>query len=126
METLFFAIPICVGLGFLLVIGIFVYAGVSAFTRWSRNNAQPVLASPAHVVAKRTEVSGWNSSTSRGRTSTYYYVTFELESGSRLEFWVEGEEFGLLVEGDHGVLTHQGTRYLGFQRHSSENAVRRA
>ncbi|MBX9680641.1 MAG: DUF2500 domain-containing protein [Gemmataceae bacterium] len=33
-----------------------------------------------------------------------------------MEFWIEGEEYGLLVEGDVGVLSYQGTRYLGFQR----------
>jgi len=32
------------------------------------------------------------------------------------EFELAGEESGLLVEGDGGTLTHQGTRYHGFQR----------
>ena len=27
-----------------------------------------------------------------------------------------GHEFGMLVEGDRGKLTFQGTRYLGFER----------
>jgi len=29
---------------------------------------------------------------------------------------VPRSEFGLLVEGDEGVLSFQGTRYLGFER----------
>ena len=49
-------------------------------------------------------------------SSTYYYVTFEVESGDRLEYQVSGEEYGLLVEGDQGKLTFQGTRYKGFVR----------
>ena len=29
---------------------------------------------------------------------------------------VSGQEYGLLVEGDVGMLSFQGTRYLGFER----------
>ena len=33
-----------------------------------------------------------------------------------MELKVPRGEFGLLVEGDEGVLSFQGTRYLGFER----------
>lgn len=49
-------------------------------------------------------------------SSTVYYATFEVESGDRMEFGVPNKEYGLLVEGDRGRLTFQGTRYLGFER----------
>ena len=49
-------------------------------------------------------------------TYTYYYVTFEVDSGDRMELGVEDAEYGLLVEGDRGRLTFQGTRFLGFER----------
>lgn len=49
-------------------------------------------------------------------SSTSYYVTFEVQSGDRMELKVPRSEFGLLVEGDEGVLSFQGTRYLGFER----------
>lgn len=45
-----------------------------------------------------------------------YYVTFEVESGDRMEFSVYGKEYGMLAEGDEGKLTFQGSRYLGFER----------
>jgi hypothetical protein len=48
--------------------------------------------------------------------STYYYVTFELDDGERREFSVDGNDYGMLVEQDGGMLTHQGTRYHGFER----------
>ena len=48
--------------------------------------------------------------------STTYYVTFEFESTDRLELQVTGTEYGLLYEGDQGILTFQGTIYLGFDR----------
>lgn len=49
-------------------------------------------------------------------SSTTYYVTFQVDSGDRMEFSVSGQEYGLLAEGDRGKLTFQGTRYLGFER----------
>ena len=45
-----------------------------------------------------------------------YYVTFLVESGDRIELCVSGTEYGMLVEGDTGRLTFQGTRYLSFER----------
>ena len=38
------------------------------------------------------------------------------ESGDRMELHLSGQEYGLLIEGDRGNLTFQGTRYLGFER----------
>ena len=43
-------------------------------------------------------------------------LTFEFESGDRSELRVPENEFGILVVGDSGELTFQGTRYLGFAR----------
>ena len=55
---------------------------------------------------------------SRGRHhyTHAYYVTFEVESGDRMEMKVSGSEYGLLAIGDSGRLSFQGTRYLGFER----------
>lgn len=33
-----------------------------------------------------------------------------------MELRVPGDAYGLLVEGDTGILSFQGTRYLGFER----------
>ncbi|MPN30867.1 hypothetical protein SDC9_178338 [bioreactor metagenome] len=33
-----------------------------------------------------------------------------------MEFRINSDEFGMLVEGDTGKLTFQGTRYKGFER----------
>ena len=56
------------------------------------------------------------NNTAMSHTSTSHYVTFQVESGDRMELNVTGSEYGLLVEGDQGRLTFQGTRYLGFER----------
>ena len=44
------------------------------------------------------------------------HISFEVESGDRMEFELRGNEYGLLAEGDLGKLTFQGTRYLSFER----------
>ena len=49
-------------------------------------------------------------------SSTSYYITFQVESGDRMELSVSGTEYGMLSEGDTGKLTFQGTRYLDFNR----------
>ena len=43
-------------------------------------------------------------------------MTFEVESGDRFELKVPRSEYGLIVEGDQGKLTFQGTRFLNFER----------
>ena len=58
------------------------------------------------------------SSANTGGTyyNTKYFATFQFESGDRLELSVSPGEYGMLVEGDRGQLSFQGTRYLGFAR----------
>lgn len=107
---------------FVLVIGMFIVIAVKGISQWNKNNRSPRLTVPATVLAKRTNVSHHHhhnhSSTGMHHTtySTTYYVTFQVESGDRMELHVAGHEYGLLIEGDRGMLTFQGTRYLGFER----------
>ena len=108
------------GIVFVLVVGVFVVTIVSGIRQWNKNNNSPRLTVPATVVAKRTNVShhrhGGANDHHHHHTSTSYYVTFQVESGDRMELHMAGTEYGLLVEGDKGNLTFQGTRYLGFDR----------
>lgn len=92
---------------FLLLIGVVVFVIVSNIARAARDRASPQLTVQARVVAKRAQV--WNH-------YTYYYATFEVESGDRMELSLDGEDFGLLAEGDSGELTFQGGRFLSFER----------
>jgi hypothetical protein len=93
---------------------------IKGVKEWNKNNHSPRLTVPATVVTKRTDVTRRRSGGTNGHhhyhTSTNYYVTFEVESGDRMELHLSGPEYGLLVEGDHGKLSFQGTRYLGFER----------
>ena len=106
---------------FFLVIGTFIVIAVKGIQEWNKNNHSPRLTVPATVVAKRTNVSHHHHNhggTGMHHTthSTTYYVTFQVESGDRMELSMTGQEYGLLIEGDRGNLTFQGTRYLGFER----------
>jgi hypothetical protein len=88
-------------------------AVVRGLRQWSRNNRLPLVTDPAVVIAKRNHRT---SGTENSSASTSYYVTFEIRGGERLEFPMLGNQFGTLVEGDRGQLTHQGTRFKGFDR----------
>ena len=107
---------------FVLVIGMFIVIAVKGISQWNKNNHSPKLTVPATIVSKRTNVSHHHHHNHHGTGmhhtthSTTYYVTFQVESGDRMELNVAGQEFGLLIAGDRGMLTFQGTRYLGFER----------
>lgn len=106
---------------FVFVIGMFIVTAVRGIGQWNKNNNSPRLTVEATVIAKRTNVSrhhhsGGANHVGHTSTSTTYYVTFEVASGDRMELCMAGNEFGLLIEGDFGDLTFQGTRYLGFRR----------
>ena len=101
-------------LSFFLFFIVFIGILIRNIAQWNKNNHSPRLTVPATVVAKRYHRS--SGTRHHHHSSTSYYVTFQVESGDRMELWVTGTEYGMLVEGDKGNLTFQGTRYLGFQR----------
>ena len=111
MDTLF---PVMFLLLFILFIAFFVWMIVSGVHQWSKINASPRLTVEAEVVTKRSSFHGGGE---HSHASTSHYVTFQVDSGDRMELPVTGPEYGMLVEGDRGRLTFQGTRYLGFQRY---------
>lgn len=96
-----------------VIIGAILYSIVKGVGTWSRNNAAEERQLGARLIAKRVKVRGGAGDSS---SSTDYFLTFEFDTGERLEFEVRGKEYGLLAEGDAGTLTFQGTRYKGFAR----------
>jgi len=103
----------------ILIIGVFIFIVIKGVTQWSSNNNSPKLTVPAKVVSKRTSTSGGGHHSDNhmhSTTTTWYHVTFEFDSEDRLELSLSGSQYGMLAESDIGVLTFQGTRYLGFER----------
>lgn len=121
-DLMFSIVPVFIVIVFVIVIGIIVINVIKGISTWKYNNSQPVLTVPAEVVSRRSDVTGNMSNAGAGNgiqhrhVLTTYYVTFEVESGDRLEFLVPDREYGMVVEGDSGKVTFQGTRYLGFVR----------
>lgn len=106
----FFGIfPLIFIIMFGLVFGLIVSTLFKSAKQNHKNNNSPRITSEATVVTKRTKVWGDHSHTN-------YYTTFQFESGDRLELEIPHNQFGYLVEGDHGKLTFQGTRFVSFER----------
>ena len=110
---------------FLLIFWMILFTFISGIRTWNKNNNSPRLTVSARIVAKRQNTTYHNqpnagdTSGAHGyhtTSSTTYYVTFQVESGDRMEMSVSGSEYGTLAEGDKGKLTFQGTRFLTFNR----------
>jgi hypothetical protein len=117
MDFMFSVFPVLFTMVFVLVFGTIVYTIFKSIKQEHKNNQSPRLTVEAKVVTKRTSYrksGGRDNHMSPGYTT--YYVTFEVKSGDRMELSVQGHEYGMLVEGDFGELSFQGTRYLGFER----------
>lgn len=112
----FFMFRTMFGIVFFLIIGVFVFTFAKGISTWNKNNHSPRLIVEAVVVAKRTNVSRHHGQDGISSSSTSYYVTFQVESGDRMELHVSGQEYGMMAEGDYGRLSFQGTRFLGFER----------
>jgi len=111
-----FSIPfILFPLVFMLVIGVFVYTFARTIKEKRRNDNSPRLTVNAKIVDKRSAVHRHHHD-NHHHYGYSYYVTFEFDSGDRSELYVPQNEFGILVVGDRGNLTFQGTRYLSFER----------
>lgn len=125
LGIMFTIVPVIIGIAFVWVIGIIIYRAIQGGMEWNRNNNSPILTVGAKVVAKRMSISGHNhhhgNNMHHHSSSTTYFATFETESGDRMELKMRDKEYGMLVEGDTGKLTFQGTRYKGFERERGIN-----
>lgn len=112
---MFSIFPILFTIVFIFIFGTIVFSAIRGALEWNKNNNSPVLTVEAKVVTKRTNVSN-HAHQNHISSRTTYYVTFEVESGDRIELMLPAEEYGMLVEGDMGKLTFQGKRYKGYLR----------
>lgn len=94
---------------FILVLFIFIQNFVKAIRKDRNNRNAPELTVEATLVAKRIHVWGDHSHTD-------YYATFQVASGDRMELEIPDNQYGYLVENDHGRLTFRGTEFLKFER----------
>ncbi|MNO55694.1 hypothetical protein D3C76_461880 [compost metagenome] len=105
----------------LFVLGVLIYITIKSLYIWMSNNAAEIVKKSCKVVNKRTEVWGNIDDSS---ANTNYYITFEFEDNSRIEFLVKFNHYGLISVGDRGTLTYQGTRFKDFDRRIEPKHVR--
>lgn len=109
--------PILFSLMWILMMVVIITSLFRSFQEWNKNNHSPKLRVDARVVEKRDYVYRRRSGNHTSfRTSTRYYATFQFDTGDRLELEIPAGQAGLMVEGDKGALTFQGTRFLSFER----------
>lgn len=123
---MFFSVfEILFSIAFISILAVMIVTAVRGIGTWNKNNNSPRLSVTAIVVAKRADVSHHSHANAgdmtgahgyHTTTSTRYFVTFQVESGDRMELNVSGTEYGQIVEGDTGILSFQGTRFLMFER----------
>lgn len=116
-----------------LVVGLFIFVLINmishrklfngvlrrAVDRMEQDDHAPRLTVTATVVSKRSNITvhhHTSDSVYPHTSTTSYYATFQVQSGDRMELSVPSTEYGLLVEGDEGDLTFQGSRFLRFDR----------
>ncbi|PPA69954.1 DUF2500 domain-containing protein [Jeotgalibacillus proteolyticus] len=117
-NFMFSAVPIFIAIVFIIVFGLLIFTAIKGVSVWSMNNRSPQETKQAFVLTKRTQNRHVGSNHHHNST-TQYYITFELSSGSRMELQVQGKDYGLLAEGDKGTVHYQGTRFLDFTREAS-------
>lgn len=83
---------------------------VKKITEEVGNSSSPEEQLEAVVVAKRMHLTGGE------HAATFYYATFEFTDDRRMELVMNGSQYGSLAEGDRGVLTKKGTRFVSFRR----------
>ena len=112
-NFMFDAIPIIVIVFFIIITGAILFSVGGAVKEHFRNNSMEEITIPARIMTKRTHVWGGSGNSS---AHTSYYMTFEDEMGERTEFSVSESFFSMHAEGDTGMLTHQGNRFIHFER----------
>lgn len=97
-------------MGYFILLGVIILIYAINYIYEKKKDAKILTTTvTARVIAKRMP--------SLGRAGSDYFVTFELESGERIELNVSGSQYGLCMEGDDGILKHkEGKTFVSFER----------
>ena len=115
MPNLFEFQPVFMTIWFIFFFGILFFILYRVFMQLRRsaeNSNKPIEKVYATLVGKTAQEHYHHNTASY----TERYLTFETPSGERIVLEVNGEEYALFIEGDHGLLTHQGYTFIDFER----------
>nr|WP_294696849.1 DUF2500 domain-containing protein [uncultured Blautia sp.] len=110
-----------------LIIAIFTAILFRCIFEWTINKCSAMESVDALVVAKQQgmiqqqipntgDATGGHGFTLQEQP--WYKITFRMTDSTEKEFNVDNQSFRELKEGEKGILTYQGTRYLGFKKDS--------
>ena len=105
----------------LLILGGVAAIVVTMIVRKRRNDRAPIRTVRAAVIQKRVDRSSHpnagDPTGAHGYTSfSVRLVRFAVSDGTQTELTVDEETYDRLTEGDSGMLTVQGTRFVSFQK----------
>lgn len=113
---MFDIMPVFFFVFFIMFFGVIIYNIYNEIS----TRKKPVIPVEAIVKGKRSRTNQHNHSNgefgSHVTTSTSYYATFEFTNGERVELTIKGNDYGMLSEGDRGILEFQGNRFVSFKR----------
>lgn len=110
-----------------LIIAIFTAILFRCIFEWTINKCSAMESVDAFVVAKQQGMiqqqipNAGDATGGHGFTlqeQPWYKITFRMTDSTEKEFNVDDQSFRELKEGEKGILTYQGTRYLGFKKDS--------
>ena len=105
-----------------LIIAIFTAIFFRCIFEWTINKCSAMESVDAFVVAKQQGMiqqqipNAGDATGGHGFTlqeQPWYKITFRMTDSTEKEFNVDDQSFRELKEGEKGILTYQGTRYLG-------------
>ena len=110
-----------------LIIAIFTAIFFRCIFEWTINKCSAMESVDAFVVAKQQGMiqqqipNAGDATGGHGFTlqeQSWYKITFRMSDNTEKEFNVDNQSFRELKEGEKGILTYQGTRYLGLKKDS--------
>ena len=91
--------PVIFTVMFVGIFIMFIVTAVRGIGRWHKNNNSPRLTVDATIVSKRMDVTHHhNSTTHTNSSSTWYYATFQVASGDRMELSIPTQDYGYLPQ----------------------------
>jgi hypothetical protein len=88
---------------------ILLFALVYFIPKWlqrQKDNREELINTAATVLSKRYHAP------SKYIVSYTYHITFELADHRQVELRIPAKRYGSIVEGDHGILQYQGSRFI--------------
>jgi len=102
----------------LIFLGVVAYVVVRYFLQNAINKRKPKVESQVKVVKINDKYSGVIYFGRRGgiNLSPEYIITFKFKNGKKKIFYCPSPEYEWVKLKDEGILTHQGTQFISFEK----------